>query len=387
MYILRELLRIQNLFGTGNQDSCGASEGDECDSNRSDRKKCPPRKSVYTPSLAKLSMGERPKGSSQTIANPVLAAADPLLAFMNFQQTKEAQLAAELNKPNPHPWHAYVGPTGGFGKINNKHCQLGANFRSVGGLAGFDYAFSQVGLGMMVDYENIKADVHKHEGNFIANQFHVHAYTTYVPKSFSQFAINGILGAGGAWYDVRRNIAEPSEKISAKAKTRGAEVDALIGAQYLFAHKQFDAMPCSLEVIPFFNLQYMYEGIGSYKEHGAGLSDLKFYKQGFQSLRSTVGTWLQYSSHWKNFSIIYLIDMAWQREYLDRNHKLYTKPIEVEGSKSRRTIFGSNRDTALAGLDLMFEFYERYGIEMSYDFEFNNNYHNNAFFLGFNARF
>jgi hypothetical protein len=100
-----------------------------------------------------------------------------------------------------------------------------------------------------------------------------------------------------------------------------------------------------------------------------------------------VGTWLQYSSSWKNFSIIYLIDLAWQREYLDRNHKLYAKPIHVEEPKSHITIFGSNRDTALAGLDLMFEFYERYGIEVSYDFEFNNNYHNNAFFLGLNVRF
>jgi hypothetical protein len=100
-----------------------------------------------------------------------------------------------------------------------------------------------------------------------------------------------------------------------------------------------------------------------------------------------VGTWLQYTWNWKNFSIISLIDMAWQREYLDRNHKLYTKPIEVKGPKARTTIFGSGRDIALAGLDLMFEFYDRYGIEVSYDFEYNANYHNNAFFLGLNARF
>jgi uncharacterized protein with beta-barrel porin domain len=134
------------------------------------------------------------------------------------------------------------------------------------------------------------------------------------------------------------------------------------------------------------NLQYIYQGVGSYKEHGAGDLDLKFHKQGFQSLRSTLGTWLQYIWSWKNFSFTPLIDIAWQREYLDRNHKVLATPI-AGGPEGSITVFGAGRDTLLAGLDLLFDFYNIYGIEASYDFEYNRLYCNNGFYLGFNVRF
>jgi uncharacterized protein YhjY with autotransporter beta-barrel domain len=316
-------------------------------------------------------------------------AADPQLGFMSFRsRVKEQQLSSELAEGGIiKPWRVYFGPTGDIGSVNNKHSQLGCSYRSAGGLAGFDYAFSQVGTGLLLDYENIKADVNKHGGHFWANQFHATSYTTYVPGSFPEFALNAIVGAGGAWYKVDRNVATVSGKDVAKGKTHGAIVNALLGAQYTFAHYQFAAIPNKLEIIPEFNMQYIYQGLGSYKEHGAGAYDLKFSKQGFQSLRSTLGAWLQYTWGTKNFSFTPLIDILWQREYLDHNHKIHSTPIEFSGSTTSTTVFGAGRNSLLAGLDMMFEFYQIYGLEVDYNFEYNSLYRNNSFFVGLNISF
>jgi uncharacterized protein with beta-barrel porin domain len=380
-FLTKVLFKLQNQFNSAVRRIEEEKGHENNDQNKQEYQR---RKSIYTPSLA-----EFPTAPSQTMSSPIIAAAQPQLAFMNFQpQVKQQQLRSGIAEGEiSRPWHVYFGPTGNIGSVNNKHTQLGCNYRSVGGLAGFDYAFSQVGAGLMLDYENVKANVHKHAGEFWVNQFHATSYATYVPSSFPEFAVNGILGGGGAWYAIQRNIAGLPAKDTAKGKTHGAIVDALIGAQYMFSHRQFTTIPRKLEIIPLFNMQYIYQGLGSYKEHGASFHDLKFSKQGYQSLRSTLGAWLQYTWGSKNFSFTPLIDIEWQREYLDHNHKVRSKPIEFAGPSGSTTIFGAGRDTLLAGLDMMFKFYQVYGLEVSYDFEYNSLYRNNGFFLGLNISY
>ncbi len=369
--ILRELVRLQGEFR--NQTDYDSKDGKD--------KQKQNRRSVY-PSLFVASEGAIEP--SQLMAGPVLAAGNAKLGFLNFQTLRKNE---QTRNKNPAPWRTYFGPTANVGQVKNRQSQLGAGYSTFGGLFGFDYTFSQSALGFLFDYEYINANVNRNEGHFCANTYHVHAYTTIVPRSTPNFAINMIAAGGEAWYSVRRNIKTPSGHLSTKGKTRGAEVDGLFGMQYLFAHDRFSAVPRHFEIIPFINAQYIYAGVGAYKEREAGIADLKFYKQGFQSLRSTLGTWLQYTAHWKNFSFIPLFDFAWQREYLDETHHLYSKPLHVPSKKRVTKIYGSGRDTFLAGVDFMFEFYQRYGLEVSYDFEYNNMYNNNAFFVGFNARF
>jgi uncharacterized protein with beta-barrel porin domain len=146
-------------------------------------------------------------------------------------------------------------------------------------------------------------------------------------------------------------------------------------------------LPLGLALTPMFNLQYIYQGIGGYKEQGAGASDLHFHNQGFQSLRSTLGTWVQYTWAWETFAFTQLFDLAWQREYLDRHHTLHSTPRKGPGHSGSTTIFGAGRDTMLTGIDFMFTFFKKYGIEASYDFEWNSLYRNNVFYVGFDLRF
>jgi hypothetical protein len=373
----------------GDQSSC-VGEEDNCDRYSEDHKKCkPPRKHTGFYKAPLAGQSQNPRKSSHIIAasNPIVAAADPLLGFINYQTQSTQQQLAENACRDIKPWDVYFGPIGDLGSINNKHSQLGANYWFVGGLAGFDYSFSQVGLGILVDYENVTGKLHKHGGDFNINQFHATAYMTYVPRSLPQFALNALVGSGGAWYNIHRNILDLPVKEKTHGKSRGAEVDALIGMQYIFAHRQFARIPCGLEFIPTVNLQYIYQGMGSYKEHGADVNDFKFHKQGYQSLRTTLETWLQYTWSWKNFSFTPAVDIGWQREFLDQKHKVHVTPIHFAGPEESITVFGAGRDTLLTGLAFMFEFYNTYGIEASYDFEYNRLYRNNGFYLGFNVRF
>jgi uncharacterized protein with beta-barrel porin domain len=390
-FLGRELLRMQDQIITADQANDVDNEAYEYEGyyRNSQKRSRRSKKSSTTASAGNLLMSESPEifanVRANTISDQMGAIAGPKIGFSQYQsKTKQEQLASEISSGDLNPWNVYFGPLGDVGSIKDKNSQLGAHYRSAGMLAGFDYRFSQVGLGLLVDYENVKAKLHKHGGDFWINQFHATAYSTYVPSSFPQFALNGMVGAGGAWYNIHRNILGLPK--TTKANSRGAEVDALIGTQYLFSHRQFDSIPCGLEIVPMVNLQYIYQGVGSYKEHGAGAYDLKFHKQGFQSLRSTLGTWLQYIWSWKNFSFTPLVNIGWQREFLDHKHKVLATPI-TGGPEGSITIFGGGRNTLLAGLDLLFELYNTYGIEASYDFEYNSLYRNNGFYVGFNVRF
>jgi uncharacterized protein with beta-barrel porin domain len=381
-FILRELLRLQDEFSTGGMANC---QGVSDQFNRKPKNKDKSRryrKSVYTPTLA--SRSEEYLTPSQMIAGPILAAAGPTLGFTSAQGWKKSKQTVEKNH---RPWRVFFGPTGNIGKVNNTHKQLGGDFSTLGGLFGFDYSFSQVAVGMYVDYDYVNCDINKHYGHFMANQGHAHAFMTVVPRSTPHFAMNLIAGAGGSWYSIKRNINTPTLKTATKAHTRGAEVDGLFGMQYMFAQDKYSSMPCNFEVIPFVNAQYVYAGIGGYKEKDGGIADLKFYRQGYQSLRSTVGMWLQYTAHRGKFSFTPMIDLAWQREYLDTNHNIYTQPLKVQLPKRATRVYGAGRDTGLAGIDFMFMWGQGVGLEMSYDFEYNRMYHNHAVFAGLNIRF
>jgi len=376
-FLGRELIRMQEQL----------IAADQSYEDRGYKKSSHHRKeSANTAEATPLSLLKNPI-RAHTIADMAITDADQEIGFfMNSQsQTKQQQLASAISECNDNPWNIYFGPLADLGKINNKRSQLGANFHSLGALAGVDYRFSQFGVGILFDYEHVKANLHKHGGDFWINQFHATAYSTYVPESFSEFALNGIVGSGGAWYNIHRHILGLKE--STHAKSRGAEVDALLGAQYLFSHCQFASIPPDLEIIPMVNLQYIYQGIGSYKEHRAGINDFKFHKYGFQSLRSTLGTWLQYRRNWNNLSLTSLVNISWQREFLDQNQDVNLTPINAAAPSGTLTIFGAGRNTLLAGLDLLFEFYNTYGVEASYDFEYNSLYRNNGFYLGFNLKF
>jgi len=75
----------------------------------------------------------------------------------------------------------------------------------------------------------------------------------------------------------------------------------------------------------------------------------------------------------------------WQREYMNRSRGIGVAPIAGIGG----TILlpGTGRNIWLGGVDLLFTYKERYGVEVSYETEYNSLYHDHFFYLGANFRF
>ncbi len=319
-----------------------------------------------------------------TASNGMVADSQNSLAFLGWDgiQARNRQESRQCCAEDRR-WNIYFGPLGTAGEIHNKKHQPGFSDWSVGGLAGFDYAFQHGGIGFLADYENIKASVKKHWGKFDIQQAHFSFYATYVPKSASRLSFDGIVGGGYDWYDIHRNTRSGT----AKGTTQGGEFDALFGLAYNAYGKHDSCGPTKWQITPMANLQYIYLNTNKYNEHGAHLNDFKIHSQINKSLRSTLGTWISYGAAWENFSFTPQFYLAWQREYFDHHHSLYATPLLVVEPTQSLTVIGAGPNTLQTGLDLMFTMFNQYGIEVSYDFEWNTLFHDNAFYVGFNVEF
>ncbi len=346
--------------------------------------------------------------SNRSIATPVvnkstIALAENKSDDLAFLQWKPSEQSLELDRvaacqENLHPWNFYFGPMGSIGDANNHGNQIGYDYWTAGGLVGFDYAFSQAGVGMLAYYERTEAHVDRHWGNFNADQAHASFYTTVAPKNVLELAFNGIVGGGYEWYTIDRKVSGQT----AKGDSRGSQVDALAGVEYTFSHRKFSSMPEKLQIIPMLDVQYIYLAINKYREHGAGLNNLRIKDQHVKSLSTILGTWVNYTWDWTNVALSLEGNVAWQQEYANKQRSLHYSavnasafgagcPLGLASSGQAKTaklrLGAAKRSTLLAGLDLLCKLYNRFGIEASYDLEYNSLFRSHYFYLGFNAEF
>jgi hypothetical protein len=284
-----------------------------------------------------------------------------------------------------HPWNVYLGPTGDIGHVLTKKDGVGFGYGSAGALAGFDYAFSQVGVGLLVNYDHIKGSGAHHWGKFDINHAHANLYAIYSPVP--ELSVNGILGGGYDWIDIQRNAGIKTIPAVGKGSPQGGEFDALLGLEYAFDRNKFCAIPACLQVAPLVSIQYIYLHAEKYREHGAGLFDLNFSGQTAQSLRSTVGARLNYTWKWADVSFTPEFNVGWQREFLDKGRFLNFTPVDFAVPTASLNMPRAGRNVALAGVDFLVTLFDRYGIEASYDFEWNSLFHDQFFYLGCQFRF
>jgi outer membrane autotransporter protein len=290
-------------------------------------------------------------------------------------------LLAAPKVPSQRPWNVYFGPLGSIGDVSSRSHQPGLDYWSAGTLAGFDYAWSQVGMGVALEYERIAGHAKEDWGHFHLDHAHASLYATYAPRPLPNLSISSIVGGGYEWYHLSRNTGTYSVHQVAQGAPKGEEFDAWIGVEYALWK------PGKLQLTPMATLQYVFARMDSYKEHGSPLYDLKMGNQQAKSLRSLLGAQFHYRLDWTNFSFTTQIDGGWQREYLDHDRLVSFVPIHVAGSASSIEVIGAGRNTALAGIDLLFTLYKRFDIDVSYDFECNSLFQDHFFYLGCNLRF
>ena len=255
---------------------------------------------------------------------------DNFIALNPQTQEKQEQLRREVaEKEKERPWNFYFGPTGrASGEVHARKDQPGLDYWSAGALAGFDYAFSQVGVGLMVDYDRIEAHGKHQWGTVITDEFQASVYSTYAPACLPELALNGIVGGAYELYFIKRNTGTPSDHRIAKGTPHGESFDALLGVEYALASRQLTGIPKHLQVIPLANVQYAYLRAEHYEEHGAGAFDMEVRGQHIKSLRSSLGFRVNYAWEMTNFTFTPEIYGEWQREYLNNDRHLRFTPVE-----------------------------------------------------------
>ncbi len=320
----------------------------------------------------------------RTASNALVADSKDSLAFLGWNRTDNRnQPKSRECCPKDRHWNIYFGPLGTVGQVHSKNGQPGFDDWSVGGLFGFDYAFNQGGIGILVDYENINGSVHQHWGKFDINQAHASFYGTYVPKGARRLSFDAIVGGGYDWYQIRRHTSGKT----ATGSPEGSEFDALVGLAYNAYGKQDSCGPKRFQFTPMANVQYIYVNTLKYHEHNAGMNNFNVHSQYNKSLRTTLGTWMSYAAVWKNFSFTPELYLAWQREFANHNHAMFASPLVVVQPTQSLSVIGAGRNIYQGGLDFMFTMFNKYGLEISYDFEWNTLFHDNAFYVGFNVEF
>ncbi len=305
-----------------------------------------------------------------------LLASNEISFFHRCLPRKKADASCKPSSPG----NFYVGPTGNLGQMHENENQPAFDYWSAGAIAGFDYAFSQLGIGAALDYDYIRGNTDAFSG------FHVHEalasiYGIYSPNAMTGLSINGIIGGGYDWYQLER-VTDTGEVVG---NPKGGQFDALLNVEYTLSKGKFN-------VIPLAGAQYIYLNVGKYTEQGDELENLEVNQREIQSLRSTLGTRVQYT--WTKgdqicnpTTIKIELDGAWQREFLNENQSLEYTSIAFAQGLNTLIVPNSGRNSFLAGIDLHATFKEKYGCEGSYDFQWNDSYLDHNFYLGFNLKF
>ncbi len=312
---------------------------------------------------------------SRIRSNFIASADNRFLAFNPETEEKQEQLRREIvEEEKVRPGSFYFGPTGrAYGEIHAKDGDPGAHYWSVGGLMGVDYAFSEVGIGAMADYERIFVHAKDNWGSIEVDEIHASIYLTYAPMCLPELAINAIGGGAYEFYNIKRNTS--TGKV--RGKPNGFGYDALFGFEYALGG-------CNFHFIPLANAQYIYLRAEKFNEKGS--AGIHIDSQRVKSLRSSVGFRLNYYNE-TNEDLIVIPEFyaEWQREYMNRRRGIGIAPIAGIGG----TILlpGTGRNIWLGGVDLLFTYRQKFGVEVSYETEYNSLYHDHFFYLGANARF
>ncbi len=344
----------------------------------------PPQKKIATWDWHRWFSAAKPESFS---IQHTTSKADNTLAMLPQKKEKVEQLRREVPKePKEWPGNFYFGATGREGDLHTRDDQPGLSYWSAGALAGFDYAFSQAGLGFIANYERLDAHAHQHWGKITSDELHASLYSTYSPARVPELALNGIVGGGYEWYHIDRNTGTPADKHVATGKPHAIALDALFGIEYALV-KRRNKIPTGFELVPMASVQYVYLRADGYKEHHAGIFDMRVEHQKIKSLRSGLGLRLNHTCEGKNVTFVPEIYGEWQREFLNKHRHIRFTPVEFDVSSETLVMPGSGRNIALAGVDLLLTFYKRFGIEGSYEFEYNSLYHDHFAYFGLNVRF
>ncbi|MBF8263575.1 MAG: pmpB-B [Parachlamydiales bacterium] len=337
--------------------------------------------------------GQTLSARSTPFSEDDLIAQNEETAWEPYVRQKQEQLAERVSAREGFAWNVYAGPVASAGSVNTKGSQIGMGYSSFGALTGCDYVFSEeasnliwAGLGAILEYR--KSFVHSRDdwGSSTSDRLHGSLYSTVVPKSLTDLAIEAILGFAYNWDQMKRHTGI-NKQSTATGRADEKIFDCLLGVEYQFSRRSYVRMPKNLSLTPLITLQYINDRIGGYTEHGAGIYSLRYDSHTIQSLTSVLGTRIAYLFEASNFSLRAEIDAGWQREYLNRSTTIGYTAFNVSSAPLTSATIAPGRNSLLLGIDWLASNSQGWQLEGSGYFQFNSLFYDTFFYLGFGKEF
>ncbi|MGB7978667.1 MAG: autotransporter outer membrane beta-barrel domain-containing protein, partial [Chlamydiales bacterium] len=253
---------------------------------------------------------------------------------------------------------------------------------------GFDYAGADFGGGLASEYLHTQGANRGRSGHFRTDFVSLSAYGTYLPPDLKELSFYAIGGAGYVSSRFHREAGPSGSTIPAIAKPNGLEANAVLGAEFTFAKEMFARIPEGFSLTPLANVQYVWNKLNSFQEHGAGVYDLKAGRQIANSLSSLLGTRADYFFENDSVALNTEFDLGWRYEFLHgtRHVTLATPNFTQIQNLSSQSVRAA-RNTLWVGFDLLLTVYRSFQLEASSDLQWNPDYIQNSFYLGLGGAF
>lgn len=308
---------------------------------------------------------------ASNLDQPAFLSPNETLVVAKEVQEKQEELKRKIEEtpPEGNPSHFYFGP-------HYKICNTGKiETHSAGAGLGYDYAFQGFGLGGLTNYQHTSG----HGANI--NEANLTLYGTYVPKALRHLALDASVEGCYDWISIHRKTGF-SNHLKSKGTTTGNQLITHFGIKYTLRKDQISFLPENLQMTPCALLKYKRCFFSKYRTHGAGSFNLKIEGLQTKFLSTELGTRIYYK--WdasSNIRVEHDFYLGWQREYF-RDHVKLRERSFISGQPLTKTRGKRIAANGLeAAVDCMVLFFKKYGIEFTYNLEWNHTYHSNNFGL------
>src|SRR5262249_4140654 len=211
----------------------------------------------------------------------------------------------------------FINGEGSFGKQDTTDREAGFHFHTMGGTVGADYRFTdQFILGGAIGYLETHSDLDADGGEVTAHGLSFSFFGTYYLREV--YYIDGIATYGRTWYETERRIGGASS--TARGDPNGNQFALSISGGRNFAVG-------ALTLGPYARLDYTHVEIDSFRERGAGESNVHVKSQDIDSVVTALGGRLSYAISTALGVFLPTLSAEWQHELADDSQQIGASTI------------------------------------------------------------
>ena len=230
----------------------------------------------------------------------------------------------------------FINGEGSFGKQETTEREAGFDFHTAGGTVGLDYRLTdQFIVGSAIGYLATNAELNADGGEVSAHALSLSAFATYYLRD--EYYIDGIATYGSTWYQTERRIGGAAATRIARGDPDGKQVALSVGGGRNFPLGAFT-------LGPYGRVDYTHVEIDSFRERGAGESNVHVKSQNTDSVITALGGQASYAISTAWGVLLPTVSAEWQHEFAADSRRVGAStiggtPIDVRTTNPDRDYF------------------------------------------------